>query len=131
MHSPFRSVRSLERALFAPPALSGQQQKQLQKEQLARAEQAAQDRANAAKSKIVQQKSNSAKKRKLASTLNPDKDAPGAEEQREGEDDDVRQQRAIERRKAFAQPFRRGERVLLVGEGEISLPTRFESIPDL
>ncbi|GAA5936369.1 25S rRNA (uracil2634-N3)-methyltransferase [Sporobolomyces koalae] len=100
-------------------ALSGQQQKQLQKEQQQRAEQAAQDRANAAKNKIVQQKTGNSKKRKLASAP-ADGDDEDAMVENDTEGQDMREQRALERKRAFAQPFRRGERVLLVGEGNFS-----------
>ncbi|GAA6015821.1 hypothetical protein JCM11491_007198 [Sporobolomyces phaffii] len=105
-------------------ALSGQQQKQQQKELQLRAEQAAQDRANASRLKIVQQRQTGGvkahKKRKLAAAAAADGDtAPGAaEDDLDGEE--LREKRALERKKAFAQPFRRGERVLLVGEGNFS-----------
>ncbi|GAA5968875.1 hypothetical protein JCM3765_005822 [Sporobolomyces pararoseus] len=108
-------------------ALSGQQQKQQQKEQQLRAEQAAQDRANAAKNKIVQQKQSGNKKRKLAATATSTGDATiaeggggVAEDANELDGEELREQRALERKKAFAQPFRRGEKVLLVGEGNFS-----------
>ncbi|GAA5914214.1 25S rRNA (uracil2634-N3)-methyltransferase [Sporobolomyces salmoneus] len=110
-------------------ALSGQQQKQHEKELQQRAEQAAKDRANAAKNKIVQQKKSgiNSKKRKLATNASTSADAEdgenvaaegGEEEGMDGEE--LREKRALERKKAFAQPFRRGERVLLVGEGNFS-----------
>ncbi|GAA5974905.1 hypothetical protein JCM5350_004495 [Sporobolomyces pararoseus] len=109
-------------------ALSGQQQKQQQKEQQLRAEQAAQDRANAAKNKIVQQRQSGNKKRKLATTASTSTGDASAteggeavdEEANELDGEELREKRALERKKAFAQPFRRGEKVLLVGEGNFS-----------
>ncbi|GAA6064715.1 hypothetical protein JCM10212_000829 [Sporobolomyces blumeae] len=101
-------------------ALSGQQQKQQLKEQQQRAEQAAQDRAQAAKNKIVQQGGPQAKKKRRLAAIGPDGQGRRGPDDVVGESVDEREARALARKKALAQPFRRGEKVLLVGEGNFS-----------
>ncbi|GAA6024704.1 hypothetical protein JCM10207_009226 [Rhodosporidiobolus poonsookiae] len=102
-------------------ALSGAQAAQAQRQAQERAAQAERDRLAAVKAKMASG-GGGAKRRKVAAAAAADgKGKARAEEdgdEREGGEDEADGPR--ERKKAGVQPFRRGERVLLVGEGNFS-----------
>ncbi|GAA6043450.1 hypothetical protein JCM8097_002864 [Rhodosporidiobolus ruineniae] len=99
-------------------ALSGQQAAAAQRAAAERAAQADKDRADAQKAKMSSGRMGKNKRRKVGEGKTATAGEGDVDD--DAEDEKTAEERQEERRKKGTQPFRRGERVLLVGEGNFS-----------